>query len=84
VQRTVPGLGHAYVTDQQNYIVDCHFGRIDDARALASKLKAIPGIAEHGLFIDYASAAVIADGSEVRVFRKGPDARPIQEFQSLP
>jgi ribose 5-phosphate isomerase A len=84
VQRTVPGLGHAYVTDQQNYIVDCHFGVIADPRALGAKLEALPGIAEHGLFIDYANAAVIADGSDVRVFRKGQVPRPISEFNQLP
>jgi ribose 5-phosphate isomerase A len=84
VLRTVAGLGHAYITDQQNYIVDCHFGVIEDPRLLGSKLEAIPGIAEHGLFIDYASSALIADGNDVRVFRKGQAARPIEEFDSLP
>jgi ribose 5-phosphate isomerase A len=84
VQRTVPGLGHAYITDQQNYIVDCHFGAINDPRRLASQLEAIPGIAEHGLFINYASAAIIADGGNISVFRKGQSPRPIAEFQELP
>lgn len=84
VQRTVPGLGHAYVTDQQNYIVDCHFGVIEDPRVLGSKLEAIPGIAEHGLFIDYADAAVIADGSDIHVFRRGQSPRPVAEFEGLP
>lgn len=84
VQRTVPGLGHPYVTDQQNYIVDCHFGVISDPRALASRLEAIPGIAEHGLFIDYASAALVADGSEVRLIRRGQAPRPIQKSDTLP
>lgn len=73
-----------YLTDQQNYIVDCHFGTIEDPRGLASKLEAIPGIAEHGLFIDYANAAIIADGSDVRVFRRGHDVRLIKEFEALP
>jgi ribose 5-phosphate isomerase A len=84
VQRTVPGLGHAYITDQQNYILDCHFGVIEDPRRLATQLEAIPGIAEHGLFIDYASAALIADGNDVLVFRQGQSARPVLDFNDLP
>ena len=85
VQRVVPGLGHPYITDQQNFIVDCHFGVIEDPRGLASTLEAIPGIAEHGLFIDYADAAAVADGSDVRVFQKGHSAgRSIEEFETLP
>ncbi len=83
VQRIVPGIGHAYLTDQQNYIVDSHFGVIADPRTLAKELEAIPGIAEHGLFIDYADAALIADGSEVVVLRNG-DARSISDFHDLP
>lgn len=84
VQRTVPGLGHAYITDQQNYIVDCHFGVIEDPRGLASKLEAIPGIAEHGLFIDYAKAAILAEGNAARIFRPGHDPLPVSEVELLP
>jgi len=76
--------GRPYLTDQQNYIVDCHFGGIGDPRALATELEAIPGIAEHGLFIDYANAALIADGGDVRVLRRGQSARPVSEFNDLP
>ena len=81
--RTVPGLGHAYITDQQNYIVDCQFGEIENPRELGRKLEAIPGIAEHGLFIDYARAALIADGTEVTVLEKGEKPKPLIEFQKL-
>jgi ribose 5-phosphate isomerase A len=73
-----------YFTDQQNYIVDCHFGGITDPRWLASKLETTPGIAEHGLFIDYAKAALVADGSEVMVLRRGQGVRPISQFETLP
>jgi ribose 5-phosphate isomerase A len=72
-----------YCTDQQNYIVDCHFGAIQDPRALASKLEAIPGIAEHGLFIDYANAAIIADGGGTRLLRRDQAGRAISESHNL-
>lgn len=56
-----------YLTDQQNYILDCHFQVIEQPPQLASELEKIPGIVEHGLFIGYARAALVAEGSSVRV-----------------
>jgi ribose 5-phosphate isomerase A len=53
--------GAAFVTDGGHLILDCHFGLIPDPEALASRLLAIPGVVEHGLFIGLASA-VVTDG----------------------
>lgn len=53
-------------TDGGHYILDASFGRISDAEALASSLNAIPGVVEHGLFINMASLAIIAGPTEVR------------------
>ncbi|MBV8892442.1 MAG: ribose-5-phosphate isomerase RpiA [Acidobacteria bacterium] len=78
MQRMIPGdLGQPYCTDQENYIVDCHFGVIEDARALERKLASMPGIAEHGIFIDYANAALVAHGREIIVLRPGHPASPL-------
>ena len=55
-----------YSTDGGHYILDASFGRIPDAEALASKLNAIPGVVEHGLFIKLASLAVIAGPAGAR------------------
>src|SRR5512146_880188 len=41
--------GEPYLTDQGNWILDCHFGAIADPVALDRELKSIPGILEHGL-----------------------------------
>jgi ribose 5-phosphate isomerase A len=59
--------GQAFPTDNGNLIFDCHFRRIEDPALLAGALSAIPGVVEHGLFIDMADIAVIAgaDGVEV-------------------
>lgn len=85
VQRMLSGrTARPYLTDQRNYIVDCHFGVIEDPRELASELGATPGIAEHGLFIDYANAALVADGPEILVLRQGKVTRPISQFKTLP
>jgi ribose 5-phosphate isomerase A len=56
----------AYKTDGGHFIVDASFGRIPDADALASALNSIPGVVEHGLFINMASCAIIAGSGEVR------------------
>jgi ribose 5-phosphate isomerase A len=59
--------GHAFVTDGGHFIVDAALGRIPDPRALARHLGAIPGVVEHGLFIDLASVAIIAGSDGVRI-----------------
>ncbi len=85
VLRMRPDSGaQPYFTDQQNYILDCKFGVIESPADLAARLEKIPGIAEHGLFLGYANAALIARGSEVLVLRPNVAAEPIGKFQALP
>jgi ribose 5-phosphate isomerase A len=62
--------GQPYLTDEHNYILDCHFGQISDPDLLSRRLSNMPGIVEHGLFIDMANVVLIADGSEVTEFRR--------------
>ncbi|MBY0382918.1 MAG: ribose-5-phosphate isomerase RpiA [Xanthobacteraceae bacterium] len=59
--------GHAFVTDGGHWIVDAHLGTINDAERLSWLLNPIPGVVEHGLFIGFASAAVIAGAQGVRI-----------------
>lgn len=56
-----------FISDSGHFIFDCAFGTIIDAPALARALSDIPGVVDHGLFIDIASSLVIArpDGVEV-------------------
>lgn len=58
--------GHVFVTDGGHFILDCAFGAIHDPEALASHLAAIPGVVEHGLFIDLATAVIVAGRDGVR------------------
>lgn len=74
----------AYLTDQQNNILDCKFDAIEFPADLAARLEKIPGIAEHGLFLGYANAALIARGSEVLAVRPKAAPEPIDKFQALP
>ena len=65
--------GKAYLTDENNYILDCRFGQIPDADALARQLSDMPGVVEHGLFIGMASVVLMADGSNI-IELQAPDS----------
>ncbi|MFO7677573.1 MAG: ribose-5-phosphate isomerase RpiA [Thermoplasmatota archaeon] len=51
--------GGPYITDNQNYIIDCDFGRIDEPEVLEKEINMIPGVVENGLFIDLASEVIV-------------------------
>lgn len=59
-----------YKTDEGHHILDCHFGQIADPSALACTLSEMPGVVEHGLFINMASAVLLAKGSDVIELKK--------------
>ena len=56
-----------YITDGGHYIYDCSFGAIDAPELLAERLAAIPGVVEHGLFINLAAAIFVAGAQGVRI-----------------
>ena len=59
------GVG-PYLTDEGNYILDCHAGRIDDPERTAAEIRRIIGVVEHGLFLNMASLALVAGDSGVK------------------
>jgi ribose 5-phosphate isomerase A len=66
--------GTVYVTEEGNYLLDCAFGAVDDPPRLARALNEMPGVVEHGLFIDMAHAVIIGRGGDAEVLTAG--ARP--------
>ena len=54
-----------FITDENNMILDCAFGKIEDPAALALKLSQIPGVLEHGLFIGMTSLLLEGTSSGV-------------------
>lgn len=54
------GGGTPFITDGGHYIYDCALGVISDAEVLSQALLNVPGVVEHGLFLGYATAAVLA------------------------
>jgi ribose 5-phosphate isomerase A len=67
-------LGALFRTDSGHLIVDCAFRTIPDAEALADILDIIPGVVEHGLFIDIADEAILAGPNGITVLRADRDA----------
>ncbi len=57
--------GRPFVTDEGHHILDCGFGRIPDPTGLAGLLDRMPGVQEHGLFLDLADVVLIGKGDKV-------------------
>ncbi|RVV98601.1 ribose-5-phosphate isomerase RpiA [Mesobaculum littorinae] len=73
----------AYVTDEGNYILDLHLGRIGNPRQLALVVNQIPGVVENGLFIDICDVVITGHGSgkvEVRDINTGTTEEDRIEF----
>ncbi len=58
------------VTDNGNLVLDCAFGTIDEPGELARGLASIPGVVEHGLFVDMADVTYVGteDGTDRRTY----------------
>jgi ribose 5-phosphate isomerase A len=70
VQLRMDRAGVPFVTDEGNHILDCHFGQIADPVALGRALNDMPGVVEHGLFINLASLVLMGKGNEVLELRR--------------
>lgn len=51
--------GKIFITDNQNYIFDCIFNRIDNATELATEINTIPGVVENGLFVGLTDLVIV-------------------------
>ncbi|MBB6299705.1 ribose-5-phosphate isomerase RpiA [Rhizobium leucaenae] len=58
-----------FMTDGGHFIIDASFGRIPDAEALSIELHSIPGVVEHGLFINMATLAIVAGPAGARTLQ---------------
>ena len=61
-----------YVTDNGNFILDCHFvDGIDDAASLNRTINEIPGVVENGLFVGLTDIVVVGlDDGQCRVMER--------------
>lgn len=63
-----------FVTDGGHLILDASFGRIPDTRALSDALHAIPGVVEHGLFLNLAHTAILAGADGIQTLLREKSA----------
>ena len=63
--------GATFVTDNGNYIYDCHFkGGLKNAIEFEGKIKHRAGIVESGLFLGMAAVAIVGSESGVRELKR--------------
>ena len=62
--------GAPFLSDGDNLLLDCAFGRIDKPELLDDALKRVPGVVENGLFLGIADAAIIAGPEGVAVIER--------------
>lgn len=56
-------------TDEKNYIVDLHLGRIENPKELAGDLITTVGVVEHGLFLNMVDTVIVGDPAGPRVMQ---------------
>jgi ribose 5-phosphate isomerase A len=55
------------VTDEGNLVLDCEFGSITEPGRLGQSLSGIPGVVEHGLFVDLADVIHVGRSEGVAI-----------------
>ncbi|MBO9588322.1 ribose-5-phosphate isomerase RpiA [Devosia sp.] len=63
--------GEVFLTDGGHLILDAFFGRISQPEALSRDLLDIPGVVQHGLFLNMCSKAYVAAPDGVKTLFKG-------------
>jgi ribose 5-phosphate isomerase A len=59
-----------YLSDNDNYIIDCSFERIDDPKDLESRINNIPGVIENGLFLGLTDIVLLGTEEGIKLFSK--------------
>ncbi|MBA4543161.1 ribose-5-phosphate isomerase RpiA [Thermoactinomyces daqus] len=62
-----------YLTDEKNMILDLRLGRIESPTELADWLNGIPGIVEHGLFIDLINEVMVGEKNLCKILKRKQD-----------
>ena len=72
-RRSIPGSQPPapFISDSGNYTLDLVFSAAQDPATLAARIKAIPGVIEHGLFIGVTERVYIGGPGGVRLVDRG-------------
>jgi len=65
--------GAPFVTDEGHYLIDCAYGAIADAEALARRLDGLVGVVEHGLFLNLADLAIVGRDGATEIIERPAD-----------
>ncbi|KAK9063698.1 hypothetical protein SSX86_017570 [Deinandra increscens subsp. villosa] len=69
--RTCEKTGEVFVTDNSNYTIDLYFKKsIGDLKAAGDAILRLPGVVEHGMFVDMATTVIVAGDNGVTVKNK--------------
>ncbi len=60
------GIENPLITDNGNYILDCHFDGIPEPKKVELQLNNIPGVVENGIFVDRAHKVIIGTSSGIK------------------
>ena len=66
VASTQDGRQNPLITDNGNYILDCHFDGIPAPKETELQLNNIPGVVENGIFVNRADRIIIGTSSGIR------------------
>jgi ribose 5-phosphate isomerase A len=67
LRRRLDAAGTPYVTDGGHAILDAFFGRISSPEAVSGALLEIPGVVQHGLFLNICRRAYVAGPNGIEV-----------------
>ena len=67
LRKNTAGDGFA-ISSYGNLILDCNF-EYSDLSSLSKQLSEVPGVLEHGIFLDIAHLALIANKGEVEIYK---------------
>ena len=60
------GIENPLVTDNGNYILDCHFDGIPEPEKIELQLNNIPGVVENGIFVNRADKIIIGTPTGIK------------------
>ena len=61
-------LNAPFISDGGHYVLDCWFGPITEADSLATRIKAITGVIDHGLFVGMTERVYVASTGGVQMY----------------
>jgi ribose 5-phosphate isomerase A len=67
LRKNTVGDGFA-ITSYGNLVLDCNF-KYSDISSLSKKLSEVPGVLEHGIFLDIAHLSLIANEGKVEIYK---------------